>query len=124
MHRSLGQRRRAQRPRVVPGGERRVHRRLQVVATGEQPVLQRHGAAEDARRGAHRRRLAPGHRKDDAAALGRIGDAVQVAVDHAGEQPGGSAASQRSTQMRRSAARASGAARKFANSCRVQCVLS
>ena len=64
-----------------------MHRRQQVVAAGEQPVRQRHRAAEDARRGARRRRLALGHREDDAAALGRIGDAVQVAVNYAGEQP-------------------------------------
>ncbi len=59
------------------------------LAAGEQAVLRRHGAAEDAWGGAGRGRLAARHRQDDAAALGGVGDAVQVAVGGAGQQAGG-----------------------------------
>ena len=63
----------------VLGGQCGVQLGQQVVASGEQTVLQRHGAAEDAWCRACGRCLALGHRQDDAAAFLGIVHAEQIA---------------------------------------------
>ena len=59
-----------------------------IQAAGKKPVFQRHAATEDTGLGTGSRSLPVRDGKDDAAALGRIGDAVQIAEGIGVQQAG------------------------------------